>query len=414
MYPPPSGGAYPAFNEEPVSSFFRRRTEELARTVGQEDNDALLSMDEAQYIDCLVARFRVDPLVLEWDQKWQRAREEKLEGERFPGSTYNVERMKGQRFRVQVIAICIPYSGEPDLLRCRPSSSSPYAPTVTLEQGCLCFEVRDYAGREADTKAEADRNIRVIEERAATLARDVAGFNCSLTQEASRIVKDRKQELLRRRKTLALLGFPIQKRDDVPEAFAVPIHRKPLRVKPTPATAEPRPEPFLGEADYQAILEIIHDMGVSMERLPSIYLGKGEESLRDLFLMVLSIHFESATGETFNRNGHTDILIRHQNSNVFVAECKVWDGMAKFHDAIDQLLKYLTWRDSKSAIVLFVTRQNLDPVLRKIRAETECHPCFVRQYDPVGEAWFKFEFHFPQDETRTVQTSVLCFHVPPI
>jgi hypothetical protein len=33
-----------------------------------------------------------------------------------------------------------------------------------------------------------------------------------------------------------------------------------------------------------------------------------------------------ATGETFNHVGKTDILIRHENKNVFVAECKFWGG----------------------------------------------------------------------------------------
>jgi hypothetical protein len=35
---------------------------------------------------------------------------------------------------------------------------------------------------------------------------------------------------------------------------------------------------------------------------------------------------------------------------VFIAECKVWDGPAKFGPAVNQLLNYLVWRDGKSAI----------------------------------------------------------------
>ena len=64
-----------------------------------------------------------------------------------------------------------------------------------------------------------------------------------------------------------------------------------------------------------------------MERHPSIYAEKDEPTLRDHFIMVLSPHFDSVTGETFNRGGDTDILVRHESANVFVAECK--PGMAR-------------------------------------------------------------------------------------
>jgi hypothetical protein len=81
-----------------------------------------------------------------------------------------------------------------------------------------------------------------------------------------------------------------------------------------------------------------------------------EEHLRDHILMVLDPNFEygSATGETFNKKGKTDILLRHDSSVAFVAECKFWGGEKVFHKTIDQLLNYLTWRDSKTAVIIFV------------------------------------------------------------
>ena len=103
-----------------------------------------------------------------------------------------------------------------------------------------------------------------------------------------------------------------------------------------------------------------------MERHPSTYADKDEETLRDHFLMILSTHFENATGETFNRNGKTDILIRHEKSNVFVGECKFWRGEKSLDKTIDQLLGYLTWRDSKAAILMFIQIEQLDPVLEKV------------------------------------------------
>jgi hypothetical protein len=96
------------------------------------------------------------------------------------------------------------------------------------------------------------------------------------------------------------------------------------------------------------------------ERLPSTYAGKDEESLRDHLILQLEPRFEySSTGETFNKSGKTDILVRHQKSNIFVAECKFWGGAKKHFETIDQMLSYLTWRDSKTAIVYFMDTKEM-------------------------------------------------------
>ena len=63
-----------------------------------------------------------------------------------------------------------------------------------------------------------------------------------------------------------------------------------------------------------------------MERKPSLYEGKDEEGLRDVFVAMLETRFEgiTATGETFNHCGKTDILLKYaeDGTNLFIAECK--------------------------------------------------------------------------------------------
>jgi len=47
--------------------------------------------------------------------------------------------------------------------------------------------------------------------------------------------------------------------------------------------------------------------------------------------------------------GKTDILTRVEDRNAFIAECKFWMGEKAFLAALDQLLSYLSWRDTKTA-----------------------------------------------------------------
>ena len=54
-------------------------------------------------------------------------------------------------------------------------------------------------------------------------------------------------------------------------------------------------------------------MAQVMERSPSAFSTMDEESLRSHFLVQLNGHYEGqATGETFNYEGKTDILIRSE------------------------------------------------------------------------------------------------------
>ncbi|WP_303760102.1 hypothetical protein, partial [Alcanivorax jadensis] len=119
--------------------------------------------------------------------------------------------------------------------------------------------------------------------------------------------------------------------------------------------------------DYQKILELIHSIGKMFERLPSTYAEKSEEELRDHILVSLQgliVGGGSATGETFNRKGKTDILIRKNDENEFVGECKFWSGPAGLKQAIDQLLSYLSWRDKKAALIVFVKNKDFNAAIR--------------------------------------------------
>ena len=166
---------------------------------------------------------------------------------------------------------------------------------------------------------------------------------------------------------------------------------------------------------YEDILKVVYDSGKNMEKKPALYIGKDEEGLRDQFLFVLETRYEgtTATGETFNRSGKTDIILKYAKdaSNLFVAECKFWHGSSEYLKAISQLFdKYLTWRDSKVALILFVTNLDFTNVLLSISSEIKTHPNFIREQGKRGETSFSFIMNLPQDKAKEIFLEVLAFH----
>ena len=183
--------------------------------------------------------------------------------------------------------------------------------------------------------------------------------------------------------------------------------------KPQAPSEKYTPEPALDQVIYDEVVQTIFDTGRVFERLPSTYAGKDEETLRDHLILNLEPRFQiSTTGETFNKSGKTDILMRYEGKNVFVAECKFWRGQKQHHEAVDQLLSYLTWRDSKTAIVYFIQTKEIAAPLKAIEELTPSHPCFVATKGKREESWFRYEFHLPGDESRPVHVSILCSHLP--
>jgi hypothetical protein len=191
------------------------------------------------------------------------------------------------------------------------------------------------------------------------------------------------------------------------------VKRKVVIQKPVATTTAFTPEPALDMENYEAILKIVSNMVLVMERSPNAFVNMKEEDLRQHFLVQLNGHFEGeATGETFNYEGKTDILIRHNGKNIFIAECMYWDGEKSLLDKIGQLLGYTSWRDTKTAVLVFNRNVEFSKVVVQIPEVVKKHKNFKRQLDYKSETGFRFVLHHNEDKNRELILTVLAFNVP--
>ena len=154
-------------------------------------------------------------------------------------------------------------------------------------------------------------------------------------------------------------------------------------------------------------------MALVMERSPKAFSKMDEESIRQHFLVQLNGHYEGqATGETFNYEGKTDILIRGNGKNIFIAECKFWQGKEKLIETIDQIFKYLSWRDTKTSIILFNRNKDLSKVLTQIPEIVKNHNNFKKESNHNSETGFRFIMNHKDDKERELYLTILVFEVP--
>lgn len=238
-------------------------------------------------------------------------------------------------------------------------------------------------------RAQLDRDLDRIEKHLEWVKNDVKQFNESLSEIARTRIDTRRERLLADRGIAASLGFNIRERDSAPRTYAVPTsRRKPPIERPRPRDGESfRPEPELVMKEYEHILDILSNMVMVMERSPEAFRRMKEEHVRDHFLVQLNAQYEGqATGETFNFEGKTDILVRVDGRNVFIAECKFWRGPKTLIDTVirssgTQRGETRRWRSCSSTELRTyrVYSQEFPRPWRRIPPSSAPFPSIVRQ-----------------------------------
>ena len=156
-------------------------------------------------------------------------------------------------------------------------------------------------------------------------------------------------------------------------------------------------------------------MAKVMESVPHDFETLGEEAIRSHFLVQLNGHYEGlAKGEVFNAAGKTDILIPWKGKNLFIAECKIYKGPEVVTAALDQLLGYLGWRDTKSALLLFSRNKDFTNVLHSVKETARNHTHFLVELPSNEETIFRYEFRQKNDLMRKVLLSIVNFNIPSI
>lgn len=371
-----------------ISFFEHERTkyDQIYNEIRSRTDEYILQVDEDKYIEYLVEKYRYELLTFYFDKE-------------------SIEENNN------TITYYLPFDGDKELLEFRPNPCRMWTRRIFLKNNCVCFNI-DYTTDSRQMYNEIEKVKNNIQNQYNNLEKEVNDYNSSLRPRITTYFKSYKERIIEKNNTIASIGIPLRRKNDAQTyAVSTPEKKKILHLEPK-VIENTMLEPTVSQEDYNFILKLIYDGGKVFERLPSTSSNKDEETLRDYLIFILTPHFEgSVTGETFNKSGKTDILLRYKNTNVFVAECKFWRGIKSYYAAIDQLLSYLTWRDSKTALILFVDNKEINPVIEQINNKTENHENFIRKNKPTSESWLNYTFHLNDDKSREIKLAVLIFHI---
>ena len=311
------------------------------------------------------------------------------------------------------IKIYYPYSGEKDLLKCRPSVFllGGY-PNITVEKDYIVLSVEKTLSETKAPTAKDDINKTITRDKEEIVSAlkninaSVESFNNNLTKRALEELNKKKAKIEQYYEVSRMLEVPIEKTDYAKKI--IPFQRRIM-----PIAHKYRREDYYGisNEEYNNILFTIKHTLTTYESTPCSYKSLGEEELRDTLLAALNgTYLGAATGETFRKKGKTDIRIEANNRAAFIGECKIWNGKKSIETSLNQLDSYLTWRDCKTALIYFVRKKNFFPIINSIY-DTLNEIENIKSIKELDKNEYECDYYSKSNEGQLISIRVMLFNL---
>lgn len=401
------------FSGDELRLVLANNSQSMQREIERLSDDQLLSNSKDYLVEYIIQSFVMSRLEIGEeipDRREQSHCKISKRLDRFDRAFYGHDTVEVDGVRVR---FAYPFEGDYKLFTYRAStfSLSGY-PSIEISDSfvILTNEYQVSGGYRLPDAEEIARSfsgmIAEIRRGAEYLNKDIDSHNASLPDLARRKIEERQDIAMKYVALQKSLEIPIVKTEGGKQL--IPVKRKKLVLANNGGK-------YVGwhisDVAYLEILQLIKACYSTCERTPGTYASLPEEALRDLALAPLNMVYEGrATGETFRNKGKTDICIEEANRAAFVAECKIWNGPKKLLSACDQLLGYLTWRDVKTALIVFSKRRDFKKVVESARMAMEEYPSF-RRCETVDQNEYEYTLATSKKPGEFIKMRLMLFDI---
>ena len=277
------------FGDKHLSDVMRGWSRRLDTAVQEVDARRLLESEPRAWAEHFESRFRREPPALHPESTFTSEPED-------AGIDVSHDARFGRRLdgRPTIapgtrVTFHVPFDGDGDLLRFRPSESFIGPMRARIGRGELTFSyLMTQGAKPEEVRGQFDRELGLILTVASNVARAVESWNSQLIATVRAQVERRREKLLADQALVDGFGFPVRRREGAATTFAVPTTRRRILPPERPDTAAAPPDPALEANVYNEILDVCRSMSLVMERSPGAFAGVGEEVLRTHFLVALN------------------------------------------------------------------------------------------------------------------------------
>lgn len=350
----------------------------ISQEIEKMSDEETVSCDEKEWIDYLSAKHWISPVQLQLDNTEKTMVEEKMKVKSMFSGYGEPEYVSIPSIRVKA---SIPFSGNVNLFQYRANiysfsqievddlvGASESSFGEVLVSACFPKDELIQAGERANGMVEHSltQKINQLKQEIDYVNDAVMRINNSLEYEIKTRLIAKKSKLSSFQSLSRILQIPIERKKNAPNIKPIPLTINKTTHLQRPTIKPSKPEYAISDEIYNNINNIIYMCGTTLEQTARTYYAHNEEQLRDQIRATLNTHYEYAEGEAFRKIGKTDIKIECENHAAYIAECKIWRGKKVFHDAVQQVFNYSTWRDVKVSVIIF-NKGNRD--FSKVRTE---------------------------------------------
>jgi hypothetical protein len=404
------------FQKGRLSDALEIQGEKMREAVEAESEESLRQADADEWAGALAHHFAVECPELKLDEVWMEPVADTTVDVSWDSGRDIRDYGRARSFPGYRVVVHVPFEGDGNVFHLRTNQFTLNPPRGRVAGSDLIKTIEYARDQTPNIDGVVNEFTSSIGQWLVWAKAQCDSFNGTLEQEARRAIAARRQRIEERDAHLAQSSIPVGRpKKDEKTYIADVLVRRPAPSLPDSRADEKAPElePVLEEAVFEHILEKIRMHGRQMEQAPGTYRGMGEEARRQTIVGMLNTHYGGrAAAEAFNNEGKTDILIRLEGKNLFICECKFWSGTADFEETINQLFRYVGWRDTKLAIVMFVREKGLTGILKKAKATLEKHPQFVAAKQAASETELRATMRWPGDEERLADLNIFFVHTP--
>lgn len=217
-----------AFNEFDLGATLDNQLKQ-ARSEIESDIRDKVPQDKFNYISERVEKYKIEPLELQIDNLTVVSSQQMVPAEYHPSAGFFLD--EGREYQREVLTFHLPFSGDPELLRCVPSTRILWTEEIALSNKEILFDVINFTNDPEEVQRKRDEVINFLSKQTANVKNQVNQYNDNLTREVEEKLDQITNALSEQSQFLAKLGTPLKAPEEEPNLESVLTQPKTSRVR---------------------------------------------------------------------------------------------------------------------------------------------------------------------------------------
>jgi len=193
------------FTEYDLDENLRNFLNNIRKEIESDRN--ILESDENEYKNNKISKHKIEPLSIFPEEITLSQKEYPIPAEYFP-AMFDIER--GESYPKPVLTFHIPFKGDAQWLKCRPSTFLSWTTEVDVEDSSIIFEIINFDNDVEKVKRDRDSFVKNLQTQIANINQNISNYNKQLESFIEESIKNSKNKFKEQDDFLSKLGNPLK------------------------------------------------------------------------------------------------------------------------------------------------------------------------------------------------------------